>query len=70
VEADLVVFGFGMSGDLPLAGDWNGNGTDDVAIFRPSDHTMHLTTDHGLTALTFSFAARADFPLGGNWDGQ
>src|SRR6185295_8026730 len=33
--ADLNV-PFGIAGDLPVTGDWDGNGVDDVGIFRPS----------------------------------
>ncbi|MGH9929008.1 MAG: SBBP repeat-containing protein, partial [Pyrinomonadaceae bacterium] len=33
--ADLTVT-FGQAGDLPVSGDWDGNGTKDVGVFRPS----------------------------------
>jgi hypothetical protein len=29
-----VVFGFGDSGDLPLVGDWNGDGRDTIGVAR------------------------------------
>ena len=64
-------FVFGASGDLPLAGDWNGDGTDDVGVFRPFDRTMHLTTDLGATeAFVFELQAAGEAPVGGNWDGK
>jgi hypothetical protein len=64
-------FVFGDAGDLPLAGDWDGNGSDDVGVFRPSDRTMHLTTDSGVTAVfVFALQARGDLPVAGNWDGR
>jgi hypothetical protein len=28
------VFGFGDSGDLPLVGDWNGDGRDTIGVAR------------------------------------
>ena len=29
-----VGFGWGLPGDLPVAGDWNGDGNDEVGVFR------------------------------------
>jgi hypothetical protein len=69
-DFDIIVPG-GQLGDLPLAGDWEGNGTDDVGVFRPSDRTMRLTVDFGVTtALLFELQAPGDSPVGGNWDGN
>lgn len=64
-------FVFGIAGDVPVAGDWDGNGIDDVGVFRPSDRTMHLTPAPGTTPPTvFELKAEGDSPVGGNWDGQ
>src|SRR2546426_3663573 len=30
---------FGQEGDIPLAGDWDGNGTTTVGVCRPGDST-------------------------------
>ena len=35
---------WGESGDVPTPGDYDGNGTTDVAIFRPSTGTWFLRT--------------------------
>jgi hypothetical protein len=29
-------FSFGTNGDIPISGDYNGNGTTDYAVFRPA----------------------------------
>jgi hypothetical protein len=34
--ADITFF-FGNPGDVPIAGDFNGNGCDTVSIYRPSE---------------------------------
>jgi hypothetical protein len=39
--ADLT-FVYGSPGDIPFAGDWNGNGTDTVAVFRPSTGNWYI----------------------------
>ena len=35
-------FFFGDPGDIIEAGDWNGDGTDTVAVYRPSNGTVYL----------------------------
>ena len=34
-----------MTGDLPVAGDWDGNGTTTVGGYRPSTNTFYQTND-------------------------
>jgi hypothetical protein len=33
---------FGRSGDIPLTGDWDGDGIDGIGVYRPSDGTVLL----------------------------
>ena len=33
---------FGAPGDIPLAGDWDGNGTVTMGLYRPSNSTFFL----------------------------
>ena len=65
-----------LAGDLPVTGDWNGNGTTKVGLFRPSTGQWFLdyngsrtwdgcSTDHCLS----SFGTAADLPVSGDWDG-
>jgi len=28
------VFGYGKAGDVPVVGDWDGDGTDGIGVFR------------------------------------
>jgi len=61
--------------DIPLVGDWNGDGTDGIGIFRP-----HPTTGVGFFILrdglsgpvdhVFGYGQGTDSPLVGDWDGQ
>lgn len=38
-----IVFGLGNISDIPLAGDWNGDGVDTVGVYRPPNATFYLT---------------------------
>jgi hypothetical protein len=66
----------GMTGDIPLVGDWNGNGSSKVGLFRPSDGTFYL--DHNGngqwdgcgTDRCLSIGMNGDIPLVGDWNGS
>jgi len=34
---ELLKISFGLAGDLPVVGDWNGDGKSDIAIYRIVD---------------------------------
>lgn len=63
------VFSLGLPGDVPLVGDWNGDGIDTPGIFRGGH--WHLSDDHNDTAeRVFSFGLPGDIPLAGDWNGD
>jgi len=63
----------GMSGDVPLVGDWNGTGTSKVGVFRPSDGTFYLDYngngqwDGCGTDRCLQIGVSGDTPLVGKW---
>ncbi len=59
---------FGRSTDIPISGDWNGDGMWDIGVFRPSDHTFRLKNGTGTTVISFGQAT--DLPLTGDWNGD
>ena len=64
---------FGENGDLPVAGDWNGDGSTRIGVFRPSDLTWRLDVDrNGKADAEFRFEGMraGDIPLVGDWDGN
>jgi len=71
---DLVVT-FGQAGDLPIIGDWNGDGKDEIGVFR-NGAWMYDTngnfqwdgTSGGDTQLNFGIAG--DLPVVGDWNGD
>ena len=62
---------FGIAGDLPVAGDWDGNGIDDVGIFRPSTKEWLLRLQNGTTIINLiAFGLNGDLPVAGDWNGD
>jgi hypothetical protein len=74
--ATSISYGYGAPGAgwVPLAGDWNGDGTDTVGMFDPVDSCFYLTnsTTGGMAQITFCFgAANAGWmPVVGDWNGD
>jgi hypothetical protein len=69
--ADLH-YGFGDPGDIPFAGDWDGDGIDTVALRRPSDGFVYMTDSHrsGNAEVSYFYGDRDDVPFAGDWDGN
>jgi len=64
---------FGAAGDLPVAGDWDGDGIDTVGFFRPSAIQFQLTnSSQGVAAADFSFffGLATDIPVAGDFNGD
>jgi hypothetical protein len=66
----------GLSGDIPLVGDWNGSGTSKVGTFRPSDGAFYLdyngngTWDGCGIDRCLQIGLNGDVPLVGDWNGS
>ena len=59
---------YGTKGDVPFAGDWNGDGVDDIAVFRPVTGNWYFDNDaDGITDFAFHFGTNGDIPLMGVW---
>jgi len=69
-------FNFGLSGDIPLSGDWRGFGTTEIGVFRPSTHMFYLDWngngrwDGPVTDRAFNFGLSGDVPVSGEWSGS
>jgi PKD repeat protein len=64
-------FRFGITGDNPVVGDWDGNELTDVGVYRPSTGTWYLeTVKQGIVYKTFRFGITGDYPVVGDWDGN
>jgi hypothetical protein len=65
------VFPFGVSMDLPLIGDWNGDGIDDIGVRRNNlfflDLNGNRVWDPGVDGV-FAFGLSTDLPVIGDWN--
>ena len=63
---------YGLSSDVPIAGDWNGDGRAGIALFRGSNRTFYLDYDNtgGAADETVRYGARGDRPVAGDWNGD
>ena len=70
-----VSFAYGPAGAgwKPMAGDWNGDGTDTIGLYNPTAGTFFIRNSNstGIADLEFSYgpAGAGWIPLSGDWDG-
>ncbi len=60
---------WGASTDVPLRGDWDNDGLDEIGLWRPSTATWFLDYDNnGWGDFRISWGRNTDIPLTGDWD--
>ncbi len=66
------VFRFGVSDDLPIAGDWNGDGIRSIGVFRNGNWYLDVDGDGRLTQrdAIVSFGESGDVPVVGDFNGD
>jgi BNR repeat-like domain len=57
-------------GDLPVSGDWNGDGVDTVGFYRPANGNFYLRNSNssGPADIVFQFGEPGDRPVAGDWN--
>ena len=70
-SVETITFEFGMAGDIPVMGDWNGDGTWTVGVVRNGNQWL-LRNDNsaGPAEIQFEFGEPGDIPVVGDWDGD
>jgi hypothetical protein len=56
--------------DAPVVGDWDGNGVDEVAVFRRAKTSKFRLARAGAKPTTVGFGLGTDQPVVGDWDGN
>jgi hypothetical protein len=59
---------FGADSDVIVPGDWNGDGTTEVGIYRPSNMTWYTSTNPAINYGAFQWGAVGDIPVPGQYD--
>src|SRR5262249_5317008 len=70
---DVGPFPFGARNWIPVAGDWDGNGTTTVGVFDPATATWYLRNSNspGIPDVKpFVYGLPGWIPVAGDWDGD
>ena len=75
LDGDVSSFAFGIAGDRPVVGDWNGDGWDEAGVHRADKGMWFFDVDgngcwNASGDTYFSFGAVGDVPLVGDWNGD
>ncbi|MBT8201746.1 MAG: CHRD domain-containing protein [Acidimicrobiia bacterium] len=65
-------FFFGVPGDVPFLGDWDGDGIDTPGLYRPSDGFAYVINrrETGPADASWFMGIPGDVPIVGDWDGD
>jgi FtsP/CotA-like multicopper oxidase with cupredoxin domain len=63
---------FGATGDIPISGDWNGNGTTKLGVYKGNGVWWLDMNGNGILDATeiFNFGIPGDVPIVGDWTGN
>ena len=74
LRSDLIdhVFNYGTPKDVPVAGDWNGDGTRTIGVFRNGTWYLDVNGDgrYDENDRTIQFGQAGDIPVVGDWNGK
>ena len=65
--ADIAI-NYGMPGDYPVVGDWDGDGDATIGIYRNGSFYLRNDNSIGFADLVFPFGAPGDQPVAGDWN--
>lgn len=72
LNGETTSFYYGNPGDIPFAGDWDGDGVDTPGLYRQSDGYVYLRNSNtqGIADTSFFFGNPGDVPVPGDFDGD
>ena len=65
-----VDMNYGIGGDYPIAGDWDGDGVDTTGVYRNGVFYLRNSNTPGNADVYFTFGQAGDQPVAGDWDGD
>jgi hypothetical protein len=75
-QSNDSIITFGVAGDIPIVGDWNGDRLDDIGVVRaePTGLTWYLDSNGvrgwQATDTVIRFGTAGDVPIAADWDGN
>ena len=65
-------FEFGQKGDLPIVGDFDGDGVDEIGVYRDGKWIIDINHNHQIDAqdMVFEMGGYGDKPVVGDWNGD
>jgi hypothetical protein len=65
-----LCFAYGLASDIPLMGDWNGDGIKTPGVYRPSTSQFFLKNSNttGVADIKFTYGIPGDIPVVGDWN--
>ena len=66
-------YNFGLTGDIPVSGDWNNDGKSEIGVFRPSTHIYYQdfngngVWNGAVIDRAYNFGINGDSPVSGKW---
>lgn len=67
--ADIAI-NYGLGGDYPITGDWDGDRTDTIGVYRNGVFYLRNSNTIGFADLVFGYGAPGDQPVAGDWNGD
>ena len=67
--ADIAI-NYGIPGDKPVVGDWDGDGDDTIGVYRNGSFYLRNSNTVGFADMVFLFGQAGDQPIAGDWDGD
>jgi uncharacterized repeat protein (TIGR02543 family) len=65
-----IALNYGVGGDYPVVGDWDGNGTVTIGIYRNGYFYLRNSNTIGFAEVVFPFGKPGDQPIAGDWNGD
>jgi hypothetical protein len=65
-----ITFSYGQAGDVPLVGDWNGDGSVGIGVRRGSTFILRNATSAGAPNIIFDWGRPTDRVFTGDWNGN
>jgi len=71
-DGSITTFYYGDPNDKPFVGDWNGDGTETIGLYRQSVGFLFLryTNTQGVADVDIYYGIPGDIPVAGDWNGD